>query len=68
MQAAASLTGSGSNESGLTVELDTLRHRKYELEGRMQQLQDTRHDLMGQLESLMKVLRVIFQFSNICSF
>lgn len=48
----------GSADSGITVELDTLRQRKMELEQRMEQLQDTRRDLMGQLESLMKVLKV----------
>lgn len=60
MHTASSLSGSmmGSADSGITVELDTLRQRKMELEQRMEHLQDTRRDLMGQLETLMKVLKV----------
>ena len=46
------------DESGLTIELDTLRQRKLELEQRMRALQDGRHDLVLQLEHLMKVLKV----------
>ncbi len=49
---------SGGSETGLSSELDTLRHRKLELERRMQRLQDTRHDLMRQLETLMRLLKV----------
>lgn len=41
----------------MNAELDTLRHRKFELECRMQQLQDTRRELLNQLESVMGVLR-----------
>ena len=45
-------------ESGLTAELDTLRERKMELETRMHQMQETRRELMQQLEHLMRVLKV----------
>lgn len=48
---------SGTDGGGLNSELDTLRYRKMELEGRMQSLQDTRRELMVQLENLMRVLR-----------
>jgi hypothetical protein len=48
----------GVAESGLSSELDTLRQRKFELEQRMRLLQDTRRDLVGQLEHLMRVLKV----------
>ena len=54
----ATLMEGGGAESGLNSELDGLRHRKMELENRMGGLQDTRRDLMGQLEHLMRVLRV----------
>lgn len=46
------------SDSGLNTELDSLRERKGELESRMQQMQDTRRELMGQLEHLMRVLKV----------
>lgn len=48
----------GVADSGLNVELGTLRQRKYDLEQRMRQLQDSRRDLVGQLEHLMRVLKV----------
>ncbi|XP_048255969.1 dystrobrevin beta-like isoform X2 [Haliotis rufescens] len=41
----------------LLAELRLLRQRKDELEGRMQALQESRKDLMVQLESLMKLLK-----------
>lgn len=49
---------------GLVSELQTLRMRKDELEGRMLGLQDSRRDLMGQLEELMKVLKVFDRFEK----
>lgn len=62
MHAAASIgAGSLSEETsgpGLVSELTALRHRKDELEGRMISLQDSRRDLMNQLEGLMRVLKV----------
>ncbi|KRY13061.1 Dystrobrevin-1 [Trichinella patagoniensis] len=60
MQSATNLSmmsTSAVGENGATVELDNLRLRKTELEIRMQQLQDTRKDLLMQLEGLMKVLK-----------
>ena len=48
----------GVADSGLNVELGTLRQRKYDLEQRMRQLQDSRRDLVGQLEHLMRMLKV----------
>ena len=44
----------------LLTELRLLRQRKDELEGRMQALQESRKELMVQLESLMKLLKVKF--------
>lgn len=43
---------------GVTNELETLRMRKVELEFRLNELQETRKDLMSELEELMKVLKV----------
>ncbi|KRY73833.1 Dystrobrevin-1, partial [Trichinella pseudospiralis] len=60
MQSATNLSmmsTSAVGENGATAELDNLRLRKTELEIRMQQLQDTRKDLLMQLEGLMKVLK-----------
>lgn len=42
----------------LMAELKLLRSRKDELEGRMGSLQEGRKELMVQLESLMKMLKV----------
>ena len=42
----------------LLAELRLLRQRKDELEGRMHALQESRKDLMVQLETLMKLLKV----------
>lgn len=47
----------------LLAELRLLRQRKDELEGRMSSLQDSRRDLMKQLEGLMKLLKVRFQIN-----
>ncbi|KFD70801.1 hypothetical protein M514_01246 [Trichuris suis] len=60
MQSATSLSAlsaSGTGDEGVAAELDSLRARKAELELRMQHLQDTRKDLLEQLEGLMKVLK-----------
>ena len=46
----------------LLAELRLLRQRKEELESRMSALQESRKDLMVQLENLMKLLKVIFSF------
>ena len=43
---------------GASSELETLRARKMELEIRLNELQQTRKDLMTELEELMKVLKV----------
>ena len=43
---------------GSSSELETLRVRKMELEMRLNELQQTRKDLMTELEELMKVLKV----------
>ena len=43
----------------LMAELRLLRQRKDELENRMQALQESRKDLVMQLESLMKLLKVL---------
>ena len=49
---------------GVTNELETLRLRKVELEFRLNELQETRKDLMSELEELMKVLKVQGSTSN----
>ena len=43
---------------GSATELESLRARKLELELRLGELQQTRRDLMTELEELMKVLKV----------
>ena len=48
----------------LMAELRLLRQRKDELENRMQALQESRKDLVMQLESLMKLLKV--QYCKTC--
>lgn len=44
----------------LVTELRALRLRKDELENHLQSLQDSRRQLMVQLEGLMKMLKVLF--------
>ena len=46
----------------LLDELRQLRHRRNELETRMRSLQDSRKDLMVQLEDLMKLFKVSYDF------
>ena len=46
-------------DQNLLTELRVLRQRKDELEMRMSALQETRRELMVQLEGLMKLLKVI---------
>lgn len=66
MHTAASIgAGSLSGDTGgpgLVSELTALRQRKDELEGRMMGLQDSRRELMGQLEGLMRVLKVFLNY------
>ena len=47
-----------SQNPGVSSELENLRTRKMELEMRLSELQQTRKDLMIELEQLMKVLKV----------
>lgn len=51
----------------LLAELRLLRQRKEELESRMAALQESRKDLMVQLENLMKLLKVIIAVLS-CTF
>ena len=55
---AEDLDNSGSYNPTLLAELRLLRQRKEELETRMVSLQESRKDLMVQLENLMKLLKV----------
>ena len=59
-------------DPSLLTELRVLRQRKDELEMRMSALQETRRELMVQLEGLMKLLKVsgypFFYFSNFFNF
>ena len=57
-EAHAKSTADAQYNPTLMAELRLLRQRKDELEGRMTQLQDSRKDLVMQLESLMKLLKV----------
>ena len=50
----------------LMAELRLLRQRKDELENRMQALQESRKDLVMQLEHLMKLLKVKLIISALC--
>ena len=50
----------------LMAELRLLRQRKDELENRMQALQESRKDLVMQLEHLMKLLKVKLIRSALC--
>ena len=49
---------------GASSELESLRARKMELEFRLNELQQTRKDLMTELEELMKVLKVQGTMNN----
>jgi hypothetical protein len=48
----------------LMEELSVLRQRKSELEQQLNGLQDSRKQLMVQLESLMKMIKVVFKISS----
>ena len=50
--------------AGVTNELESLKMRKVELEFRLNELQETRKDLMSELEELMKILKVQGSTSN----
>lgn len=54
------------NEQNPTLlnELRALRQRKEELESHLSNLQESRRELMVQLEALMKMLKVILHFSE----
>ena len=54
--------GTGTRNPTLLAELRLLRQRRDELEARMSALQESRRELMVQLEGLMKLLKVISQF------
>lgn len=45
-------------QPGLMDELHALRYHKSDLEDKLNNLQDSRHHLMGQLEGLMRLLKV----------
>uniref|UniRef100_A0A8D3DM21 Dystrobrevin n=1 Tax=Scophthalmus maximus TaxID=52904 RepID=A0A8D3DM21_SCOMX len=57
-EAACQLSHQGSTNPNLLAELRLLRQRKDELEQRMSSLQESRRELMVQLEGLMKLLKV----------
>lgn len=57
-EAHARSTESAEYNPTLLAELRQLRQRKDELESRMSALQDSRKELMVQLEGLMKLLKV----------
>ena len=56
------LGNTSSYNPTLLAELRLLRQRKEELESRMSALQESRKDLMVQLENLMKLLKVFIGF------
>uniref|UniRef100_A0A8D3DAM4 Dystrobrevin, beta a n=1 Tax=Scophthalmus maximus TaxID=52904 RepID=A0A8D3DAM4_SCOMX len=56
-EAACQLSHQGSTNPNLLAELRLLRQRKDELEQRMSSLQESRRELMVQLEGLMKLLK-----------
>lgn len=60
-EAHAKTTASAQYNPTLMAELLLLRQRKDELEMRMTALQDSRKDLVTQLEALMKLLKVLLQ-------
>ena len=57
-QQAKSTTETQQRNPTLLAELHVLRQRRDELEGRMSALQESRRELMVQLEGLMKLLKV----------
>ena len=57
-EAHANSASNGEYNPTLMAELRLLRQRKDELESRMTALQDSRKDLVMQLETLMKLLKV----------
>lgn len=56
--AALGAEGGSAENPALMSELRALRQRKDELEGHLSSLQDSRRQLMVQLEGLMKLLKV----------
>ena len=56
-------TQQSSSNPDVLSELKVLRQRKDELEMRMSALQETRRELMVQLEGLMKLLKVLLAYS-----
>jgi len=52
-------SGFSEDNPALMSELRALRNRKHELESHLTSLQDSRRQLMDQLEGLMKLLKVI---------
>ena len=59
-QEAVSASADATRNPTLLAELLLLRQRKDELEGRMTALQESRRELMVQLEGLMKLLKVFW--------
>lgn len=57
-EASAGLPNATSADPGQMQELKELRQKKDELELRMSGLQETRKELMSQLEGLMSILKV----------
>lgn len=51
-------SGYSEDNPALMSELRALRNRKHELEAHLTSLQDSRRQLMSQLEGLMKLLKV----------
>lgn len=51
-------SGFSEDNPALMSELRALRNRKHELEAHLTSLQDSRRQLMAQLEGLMKLLKV----------
>lgn len=57
----------GESSSPVFVEeLQALRHHKSDLEEKLFCLQDSRRHLMGQMETLMKLLKVCLAVQRIC--
>lgn len=63
-EANAKTTANAQYNPTLMAELRLLRQRKDELENRMTALQDSRKDLVMQLEALMKLLKVCINGSG----
>lgn len=57
-------SGFSEDNPALMSELRALRNRKHELEAHLTSLQDSRRQLMVQLEGLMKLLKVNY-FNNV---